>query len=73
MAKVKPQTPSIQTPATPTPTLKTGCCNPCETDCSHQAKKEPAKTAVYIAPAALFPLQKKKQVFQIGEVRPQLP
>ena len=39
MAKAKPQTPSIQTPAKPTVFTP--------------AKNEPAKTAVYIAPAAL--------------------
>ena len=46
VAKAKPQTPIIQTPTTPTPTpQKPAIFTP--------AQSEPAKTAVYIAPAVL--------------------
>ena len=54
VAKVKPQTPSIQTPATPTPTpQKPAVVTPAKPTVFTPAKNEPAKTAVYIAPAAL--------------------
>ena len=54
VAKAKPQTPSIQTPATPTPTpQKPAVVTPAKPTVFTPAKNEPAKTAVYIAPAAL--------------------
>ena len=54
VAKAKPQTPSIQTPATPTPTpQKPAVVTPANPTVFTPAKNEPAKTAVYIAPAAL--------------------
>lgn len=54
VAKAKPQTPSIQTPATPTPTpQKPAVVTPVKPAVFTPAKNEPAKTAVYIAPAAL--------------------
>lgn len=54
VAKTKPQTPSIQTPATPTPTpQKPAVVTPAKPTVFTPAKNEPAKTAVYIAPAAL--------------------
>ena len=54
VAKAKPQTPSIQTPATPTPTpQKPAVVTPAKPTVFTPAKNEPVKTAVYIAPAAL--------------------
>ena len=54
VTKAKPQTPSIQTPATPTPTpQKPAVVTPAKPTVFTPAKNEPAKTAVYIAPAAL--------------------
>ena len=54
VAKAKPQTSSIQTPATPTPTpQKPAVVTPAKPTVFTPAKNEPAKTAVYIAPAAL--------------------
>ena len=54
VAKAKPQTPSIQTPATPTPTpQKPAVVTPAKPTVFTPAKNEPVKTEVYIAPAAL--------------------
>ena len=54
VAKAKPQIPSIQTPATPTPTpQKPAVVTPAKPTVFTPAKNEPARTAVYIAPAAL--------------------
>ena len=54
VAKAKPQTPSIQTPAKPTPTpQKPAVVTPAKPTVFTPAKNEPVKTAVYIAPAAL--------------------
>ncbi|MBK5031843.1 VWA domain-containing protein [Streptococcus parasanguinis] len=54
VAKTKPQTPSIQTPATPTPTpQKPAVVTPAKPTVFTPAKNEPVKTEVYIAPAAL--------------------
>ena len=54
MAKAKPQTSSIQTPATPTPTpQKPAVVTPAKPTVFTPAKNEPVKTEVYIAPAAL--------------------
>jgi len=54
VAKTKPQTPSIQTPATPTPTpQKPAVVTPAKPTVFIPAKNEPVKTEVYIAPAAL--------------------
>jgi len=54
MAKAKPQSPSIQTPATPTPTpQKPAVVTPAKPTVFTPAKNEPVKTEVYIAPAAL--------------------
>ena len=54
VAKAKPQTSSIQTPATPTPTpQKPAVVTPAKPTVFTPAKNEPVKTEVYIAPAAL--------------------
>ena len=54
VAKAKPQIPSIQTPATPTPTpQKPAVVTPAKPTVFTPAKNEPVKTEVYIAPAAL--------------------
>lgn len=54
VVKAKPQTPSIQTPAKPTPTpQKPAVVTPAKPTVFTPAKNEPVKTEVYIAPAAL--------------------